>query len=139
MKKVLLVLVVLVAIVAVGTLAFGKGKAEMYKGYLSDVACATMASGKSADGADMKTQPEKHTVACMLVPGCVASGYGLMINEGTGMTKNYVFYKFDKKGNDLAAKLLKATKKKDNLSVEVKGMKEKGMIKVMSIKEAMMK
>ena len=71
----------------------------------------------------------------MLAAPCAASGYGLEINEGTATAKNYVFYKFDKKGNDLAAKLLKDTKKKDNYSVEVKGMKEKGMIKVTSIKE----
>jgi hypothetical protein len=135
MKKVLLVLVVLVAIVAVSALAFGAGKAEMYKGYLSDVACATSATGKAADGAVMKTDAEKHTVACMLAAPCAASGYGLEINEGTGMAKNYVFYKFDKKGSDLAAKIIKDTKKKDNLSVEVKGMKEKDMIKVISIKE----
>ena len=135
MKKVLLVLVVFAAIVAVGALAIGQGKAETYKGYLADVACATSASGKSADGADMKTQPEKHTVGCMLAAPCAASGYGLEINEGTASAKKYVFYKFDKKGNDLAAKLLKDTKKKDNYSVEVKGMKEKGMIKVTSIKE----
>jgi hypothetical protein len=135
MKKVLLVLVVFAAIVAVGALAIGKGKAEMYKGYLSDVACATSATGKAADGTIMKTEAEKHTVACMTAAGCAASGYGLEINEGTATAKNYVFYKFDKKGSDLAAKIIKNTKKKDGVSVEVKGMKEKDMIKVMSIKE----
>lgn len=139
MKKVLMLLVVLVAIVAVGALAFGKGKAEMYKGYLADVLCATSATGKAADGTNMKTEAEKHTTACALAAPCAASGYGLEINEGTATAKNYVFYKFDKKGNDLAAKILKNTKKKDNLSVEVKGMKEKGMIKVISIKEITMK
>jgi uncharacterized protein YxeA len=139
MKKVLMLLVVLVAIVAVSALAFGKGKAEMYKGYLADVYCATQASGIAADGANMKTQPEKHTVACLTAAPCAASGYGLEINEGTASAKKYVFYKFDKKGNELAAKLLKNTKKKDNYSVEVKGIKEKDMIKVISIKEITMK
>src|SRR5208337_5534725 len=103
MKKVVLLLVVLVAIVAVCALAFGKGKTEMYKGYLSDVACATMASGKAADGTMMKTDADKHTVACALAAPCAASGFGLEINEGTEMAKNFVFYKFDKKGSDLAA------------------------------------
>ena len=135
MKKVLLLLVVVVAIVAVGALAIGKGKGEIFKGYLSDVACATSATGKAADGTMMKTDAEKHTVACMMAAGCAASGYGLEINEGTATAKNFVFYKFDKKGSDLAAKIIKDTKKKDNLSVEVKGMKEKDMIKVISIKE----
>jgi hypothetical protein len=135
MKKVLLVLVVCVAIVAVGALALGKGKVETFKGYLSDVACATSATGKAADGTIMKTDAEKHTVACMLAAGCAASGYGLEINEGTATAKNYVFYKFDKKGNDLAANIVKNTKKKSGVSVEVKGMKAKDMIKVTSIKE----
>jgi hypothetical protein len=139
MKKVVLFVVVLVAIVAVGALAFGKGKTEMYKGYLSDVACATSATGKAADGTVMKTDADKHTVACMLAAPCAASGYGLEINEGTAMAKDFVFYKFDKKGSDLAAKILKNTKKKSGVSVEVKGMKEKGMIKVVSIKEITMK
>jgi hypothetical protein len=138
MKKVLLFLVVLVAVVAIGALAIGKGKAETFKGYLSDVACATTANGKAADGTNMKTEAEKHTVACMLAPGCVASGYGLEINEGTAQAKNYVFYKFDKKGSDMAAKIVKKTKKTSGVSVEVKGMKEGGMIKVTSMKEIKM-
>jgi hypothetical protein len=135
MKKAVLLLVVLVAIVAVGALAFGKGKAEMFKGYLSDVACATSASGKAGDGTVMKTDADKHTVACMTAAPCGGGGYGLEINEGTEMAKNFVFYKFDKKGSDLAAKILKKTKKKSGVMVEVKGMKEMGMIKVFAMKE----
>jgi uncharacterized protein YxeA len=138
MKKVLLVLVVLVAIVAIGALAIGKGKAQVYKGYLADVLCATKPNGIANDGTNMKTEAEKHTTACALAAPCAASGYGLEINEGTDMAKNYVFYKFDKKGSDMAAKILKKTKKKDHVSVEVKGMKEKAMIKVISMKEITM-
>jgi hypothetical protein len=135
MKKVVLLLVVLVAIVAVCALAFGKGKAELYKGYLADVLCATKPNGIAADGTNMKTEAEKHTTACALAAPCAASGYGLEINEGTAVAKNYVFYKFDKKGSDLAAKILTRTKKKSGVMVEVKGMKEMGMIKVISMKE----
>ena len=138
MKKVLLFLVVFAAIVAIGALAFGKGKAEVYKGYISDVACATTPNGMAADGTNMKTMAENHTVACMKAPGCAASGYGLEINEGTAAAKNYAFYKFDKKGSDMAAKLIKKTKKTSGVFVEVKGMKEAGMIKVSSIKEIKM-
>ena len=138
MKKALLFLVVFAAIVAIGALAIGKGKAEVYKGYICDVACGTTANGIAADGTNMKTSAEKHTVACMKAPGCVASGYGLEINEGTAAAKNYVFYKFDKKGSDKAAKIIQKTKKMSGVSVEVKGMKEDGMIKVSSIKEIKM-
>ena len=129
----------MVAIGAVGALAFGKGKVEIYKGYLSCVRCATSPTGKAGDGTIMKTDADKHAVACMTEAHCAASGYGLEINEGTETAKNFVFYKFDKKGSDLAAKILKNTKKKSGVFVEVKGMKEKDMIKVKSIKEAMMK
>jgi hypothetical protein len=135
MKKVGMLLVVAVAIVAVCALAIGKGKAEMYKGYLADVLCATKPNGIANDGTNMKTEAEKHTTACALAAPCAASGYGLEINEGTATAKNFAFYKFDKKGSDLAAKILKHTKKKSGVLVEVKGMKEAGMIKVHSMKE----
>jgi hypothetical protein len=135
MKKLALLLVVFVAILAVCALSFGGAMAGKYMGYLSDVACGTSATGKAGDGTNMKTEPEKHSVACMVAAPCAASGYGLLINEGTASAKKYVFYKFDKKGSDLAAKLLKDTKKKDNMSVEVAGMKEKDTIKVTSITE----
>jgi hypothetical protein len=138
MKKVLMLLVVLVVIVGLCALAFG-AKTEMFKGYLADVLCATQPNGIAGDGTKMKTEAEKHTVACALAPPCAASGFGLEINEGTATAKNYVFYKFDKKGSDLAAKILKNTNKKDHVSVEVKGMKEKDMIKVTSMKEITMK
>jgi uncharacterized protein YxeA len=135
MKKVLLWLVMLVAIAAVGALAIGKGKAEIYKGYISCVRCGTSPTGIAGDGTNMKTDADKHTVACMTEPECAASGYGLEINEGTAMAKNFVFYKFDKKGSDMAAKILKNTKRKSGVLVEVKGMKTKGMITVTSVKE----
>jgi ABC-type uncharacterized transport system substrate-binding protein len=57
----------------------------------------------------------------------------------TPTAKNYVFYKFDKKGSDTAAKILKKTKKKSGVSVEEKGMKENEMIKIISMKEITMK
>ena len=101
------------------------------------MACGT--GGTSADGFNLNTEPEKHTVACMLAPGCAASGYGIEINEGTSAAKNYVYTKFDKKGNELAAKLLKKTKKTDNVSIEVRGVKEGDIIKVSSLKETKIK
>jgi hypothetical protein len=56
--------------------------------------------------------------------GMRASGYGIWINEETSAAKNYVYTKFDKKRNELAAKLLKNTKKKDSASIEVRGIKD---------------
>lgn len=137
MKKVMMLVVVLVSILAIAALAIGKGKSQVYKGYLADVLCATQPNGIALDKTNMKTEAEKHTTACALAAPCAASGYGLEINEGTAMSKNYVFYKFDKKGSDLAAKILKKTKKTSGVLVEVKGTKAKGMIKVISMKEVM--
>ena len=58
-------------------------KSKEFTGYLSDVACATKAM--AGDGADLTTNPEKHTVACLKMPACMASGYGILIK---GMNYN---------------------------------------------------
>jgi hypothetical protein len=137
MKKSWVLAVVIVAIVAVSGISFGAEKSVKFTGYLSDVACGS--GGKSADGFNLKTEPEKHTVGCMLQPGCAASGYGILINQGKAAEKNYMFVKFDQKGSDLGAALLKKTKKKDHISIVVQGVKEGDMIKVKSLKEIRIK
>lgn len=137
MKKALMFAVVIFAMVAVSGSSFGAAKVQKFVGYLSDVACGS--AGKSADGFNLKMEPEKHTVACMLQPGCVASGYGILINQKRGDAKDYVFVKFDKKGSDMAAALVKKTKKKDHVSIMVQGTKEGDTIMVKSIKEVKIK
>jgi len=106
-------------------------KSKEFTGYLSDVACATKAM--AGDGADLTTNPEKHTVACLKMPACMASGYGILIKEAK--SGKYVFIKFDQKGNEMAKKMLEATKRTDNMKIKVMGTKSKGMIKVKSITE----
>jgi hypothetical protein len=96
-----------------------------FTGYLSDVTCAT----KGAPF-DSKTNPEKHTVACL--KGCMDSGFGILRQGKSG---KYFFTKFDKKGNELAKNLLEATKKTDNMKIKVMGTKSMHMIKVESINE----
>ena len=110
----------------------GKMATEIY-GYLSDNACWGNKDGIAVDGANLKTNPEKHTVACLTAKGCAASGYGLLKKGADG---TYTMTKFDKKGNKLAMALLKKTKKTDNYYVEVKGTESKGMLKVKAIEEA---
>jgi len=95
---------------------FAQMKSKDFTGYLSDVACAT--NGVAADGANLATHPEKHTVACMKSPGCMASGYGILIKSKAG---KYTFIKFDQKGNEMAKKLLETTKKADNVQIKVEG------------------
>ena len=105
---------------------------HVFEQYLLDVDCANKAI--TDDGTNLRTNPENHTVACLKKPSCMASGYGLIIrNKENG---KYNFYKFDKKGNELARKLLETTKKTDNLLIKVRGTIDNTMIiKVKSIEE----
>jgi len=105
-------------------------QATKYEGYLADVLCATR--GTALDGADMMKHPEKHTVACLKEPPCVASGFGVLVK---GKDDAYAFHKFDKKGNELATQLINKTAKKDALSVEVTGQMKDGIINVDNIVE----
>lgn len=107
-------------------------KSKGIYGYLSDKLCSTTSNGISADGANMKTNPENHTVSCMLVDSCSKSGFGLMIKGKDGM---YTFTKFDKNGNEKALTLLKNTKRQNGMYVEVSGKKIKNEIIVSSIAE----
>jgi hypothetical protein len=125
-----LCLVVGLGATMVGSAVSAEMKGMKYEGYLADVLCATR--GTALDGADMMKHPEKHTVACLKEPQCVASGYGILTK---GADKTYTFHKFDKKGNELALELIKKTQKKDSLSVTVTGQMKDGIINVDSIME----
>ena len=127
---------VCLAIISLSVLLFqtvAVAEDHVFEQYLYDVDCAKKAIAD--DGTVLRTFPEKHTVACLKKPSCMASGYGLIIrNKKTG---RYNFYKFDEKGNELAIKLLETTKKTDNMRIKVNGtLDDKRMIlKVESIEE----
>jgi len=126
MKKYQLILVFCVIIVLfLSSPILAQMKSKDLTGYLSDVACAT--KGVAGDGANLSTHPEKHTVACMKMPACMASGFGILIKAKSG---EYTFVKFDQKGNEMAKKLLEATKKTDNMKIKVQGTR---MIEVANI------
>jgi hypothetical protein len=110
--------------------ADARAEAMSYDGYLADVLCATR--GTALDGADMLKHPEKHSAECLKEPPCAASGYGVLTK---GMGDTYTFQKFDKKGNELAAELIKKTKKKDSFTVKVTGQAKDGVINVESLME----
>jgi hypothetical protein len=94
------------------------------KGYLIDKACSTGAL-KAADPA---AKAKGHKKGCALMDNCAASGYGI-VSDGK-------YYAFDKAGNEMAAKWLKATEKTDNLGLEVVGTQEAdGTLKVESLTE----
>ncbi len=102
-------------------------------GYLCDVFCGTRP--QSLDLNDLKKNPEKHTVRCLLMPPCEGSGYGVLVNMGTAEFKNYILkYRFDKKGNVLAVRYLKGLKKKDNVLVTVTGQDDNGVLTGITIK-----
>ena len=133
MKKYQLSLILAFSIIIVLCLSFSvraQMQSKEFVGYLSDVACAT--NGTAGDGANLAMNPEKHTVACMKMPACMASGYGILMKNKSG---KYVFTKFDQKGTDLAKKILESTKKTDNMKIKVMGTKSMHMIKVDSITE----
>jgi hypothetical protein len=68
--------------------------------------------------AEVTKNPAIHTRACNMMENCAASGYGVMVKQADA---SYKFYKFDQKGDDLAADYLKKTTKEDNLTMMVKG------------------
>ena len=117
--------------VVIGVTAAAFGADTTYTGYLSDKMCA--GTGKGAmDGADLKTNPGDHTVACEVA--CAKSGYGLMMKDGG----TYKFVPFSGKGDALAMSLLKSTTRTKGMYVEVTGTMKGGAIDVSGMKEASM-
>ncbi len=107
-----------------------KMKVMTYSGYLADKLCAD--AGTAFDGTNMKTNPENHTLKCLLAKPCAASGYGLLIKDKGAM--EYVFYKFDAKGDALTKKMLAKTKKTKDFHIEVAGIMDGKTLKVKSLK-----
>ena len=100
-------------------------KSHSMTGYLVDKTC-----GIHMIMADIKKSNDKaarHTKGCALEEACSAEGYGLV----TGGK----FYKFDAAGDIKAKQYLKATKKEDNIKVEVIGTMNDEQLVVESIKD----
>ncbi len=69
-----------------------------------------------------------HTKSCLLMPACRRSGYGVFTNE----TNKFLL--FDAAGNRKALALIEASKKDDNMRVEVTGQIDGDKMKVASLK-----
>jgi len=69
-----------------------------------------------------------HEKSCLLMPACRRSGYGVFAFESNK------FLTFDAAGNQKAVALIEASKKQDDMRVEVAGQIEDGKIKVTSLK-----
>jgi hypothetical protein len=68
---------------------------ESVRGYLVDTVCVKEEAAQLAD------LGSKHTKKCLQMPACRESGYALLLP-----THNNDVLRFDKHGNDLAAKLV---------------------------------
>lgn len=78
-------------------------KAAQVTGYLVDNMCV---KGKDA-------KDKEHPVSCSLMPKCQESGYSVVARD--------TIYKLDENGNKLALEILKGTKQKKGLAVQIKG------------------
>ena len=92
---------------------------QSLKGHLVDVMCAT----KHATEADYIA---KHDKKCLLMEGCVKSGYSLVTADGKVL-------KLDAKGSQQALELIKKTERASNWTVAVNGTVAGDTITVASI------
>jgi hypothetical protein len=100
-------------------------KSHSMVGYLVDQNCAKKMVMDDVKKSDAKAA--RHTKECGLEETCRASGFGIV----TGGK----FYRFDDAGNKKAVDYLNATKKEDNLKVEVAGTMDGDKMNVESIKD----
>lgn len=69
-----------------------------------------------------------HTRKCLLMPACQRSGYGMLSLD------TYKYLSFDAAGNQKAAAAIAASKKEDDILIEVTGQVSGDQIKVASLK-----
>jgi hypothetical protein len=111
----------------VGTAGFAA--AEEVKGVLMDQACSGKAEVRvlSTGIEGGMIVAEAHTRECALMPACQKTGYGIF-------TYDNKFLKFDAAGSRKALEAIKASKKLDDLEVQVTGEIKGDTIKVESLK-----
>jgi len=108
----------------------GVASAAQVQGILIDEMCSSKAEVRIVSGPRLEggmIVAEAHTRQCALMPACQKSGYGVFTYENK-------FLKFDEAGSRKALAALRASKKEDNLKVEVTGEIQGGTIKVSGLK-----
>ena len=125
------VITALVCAVSIG--AQTSGNSGTIKGILLDTECSPNAEARMVstptphfEGGTVWTYT--HTRKCLLMPACQRSGYGVYSLD------TYKYMPFDAAGNQKAAAALAASKKEDDIRVEVTGQMEGGKLKVASLK-----
>ena len=104
--------------------------AAQVQGILIDQMCSSKAEVHIVAGPRLEggmIVAEAHTRQCALMPACEKSGYGVF-------TYDNKFLKFDEAGSRKALAMLRASKKEDDLKVEVSGEIQGDTIKVASLK-----
>ena len=129
--KITIVAITIFILAALGAASLYAGN-ETFTGYLADNLC--IESGTAADGANMRTNPENHTVMCSLLNPCVESGYAVMVKNGSG---GFDIYKLDKRGNKKAVEFTKNLDREADIYVQVVGSLKGDTIKVTEIKDAL--
>jgi hypothetical protein len=100
------------------------------QGVLIDKECSSKAEVRVVPGAGLEggmLVAYTHMRQCALMPACQKSGYGVFTYDNKFLT-------FDVAGNQRALAALKASKKEDDLKVEVTGEIQGDTIKVVSLK-----
>jgi hypothetical protein len=130
--KITIVAIAIVVLAAIGAVSLYAGGGETFTGYLADNLC--IKSGTAADGANMKTNPEDHTVMCALMEPCVDSGYSVLVKNGSG---GFDAYKLDTRSNKKAEEFIRDLNREDNILVTVKGSVKNDTLRVSEIKDAL--
>jgi hypothetical protein len=104
-------------------------------GVLMDKECSSKAEVRVVPGAMLEggmLVAYTHTRQCALMPSCQKSGYGVF-------TYDHKFLSFDAAGSQKALAVIKASKKEDDLKVEVTGEIQGDTIQGHTIKVASLK
>jgi hypothetical protein len=103
-----------------GLTGAAQARTETVKGHLIDVMCATK---HQAEGA---AYGATHDKKCLLMPGCVKSGYSVL-------TADKRILKLDEKGSAIALDLIKQTDREKDWKVAVTGTVANDTITVQSL------
>ncbi len=117
-------------LVAVLAASAGIASAAQVHGILIDQLCSAKAQVRLVPGPRLEggmIVAEAHTRQCALMPACEKSGYGVFTDDNK-------FLKFDSAGNHKALEAIRASKKLDDLAVEVTGEIKGDTIQVESLK-----
>lgn len=114
----------LASLAAVGLPAQTARKSLKVSGYLVDAMCAT---GHAED--DLVEEVRRHQVSCALIDSCVKSGFVVVVPEEAKV------YKLDERGKKGAVQLLKNTRVRQGMYVEVEGTLEGDTLRVERIVE----